>query len=129
MIRWLADKLQGRQFAFGGPTPEYTHRLFGRFFVDRHQFALSLRWDSSGADVDVLVKVGPVGMMTTLARRELVDDPAEGPSSLKVRMLPDGRELSTWRNWRHVGICVDRYPPAGLFRVEAGPLGVAVMAP
>jgi hypothetical protein len=115
-------------FAFGPPTPGYHNRFGGRFYFQLRQIALSLRWDSDEAGRDFILKVGPFGMHGTIARRvEIESRWHEEKSTLKVRRTRNDRELSTWRNWRHVGLCFEWYPPARMVRVEAGPFGAAVM--
>lgn len=127
MIAWLQDRLAGRRFDWGAGNEEYTATVFGNWYVQRGQWAASVRWDTDETAGTVQVKLGPVGLMVTVARRRLLppyDEP--GTSSLKTRLVAGGRrELSTWRNWRHLGVCVE--VDRSMWRVELGPFGIAAI--
>lgn len=126
----VEDLVHGRRFGFGDPTPEWSHRLFGEFYVDWRQIAASVRWDVDGAGHTAIVKLGPVLLHVTLGRRWLVPDPDRpGTSWLRSRQLADGRELYVWVNWRHIGVCFDRDSPGRMARLEIGPFGAAVADP
>jgi hypothetical protein len=133
MIRWLEHHLAGRRFDFGGPTPEYTSTVFGHWYVERNQVAASVRWDCDESARTAIVKVGPVGLMVTFARRRLrpelavsVEEP--GTSWMRQWLLSSGGELVAWLNFRHLGVCVDVEPGGRMHRVEVGPFGVALVS-
>jgi hypothetical protein len=127
VIGWLEDKLAGRQFGWGQGNKEYTATVFGNWWVQRGQYGLSLRWDTDENSRHAQLKIGPVGLLVTACRRrEVPVDELDEKSTLKSRMLDDGRSLHTWRNWRHLGACLEIDPRGRMWRVEVGPFGMAV---
>lgn len=129
MIGWLLDRLQGRSFDFGDGNAEYKSTVFGNWYVQPGQWAASARWDLDEWCRTVLLKLGPIGLCVTFARPEPVEyDWGDYKSTLTTRELCDGRELSTWLNWQHLGVCVDLHRQQ-MWRVEVGPVGVAVAQP
>lgn len=133
LLRRAVERLWGwRTWCFGPPTREYACTVAVSTGVDWQHFGASVDWVSDGDGRYADLWLGPLALHVMAAPSARASRRAaagwERPKSTVVRRQVGGRTVSTWRNWRHVGLSVDwgRLSGGMAVKVTAGPFGVLV---